>query len=708
MSTSRASTRSPSGLNRRPTMGERASSHSGTTPVASSPLQSTFGGRVNGTPEEDRLTMREREKDRADEKGNARGKAGGVGVGVTRPKRRLSSLPNLKPELNRAMSATSAHSPPQSPLGEPTPNPYRTLQQQSFHNNAQSHASSTGSSTANNYHTVYNRQNPPRLDEKVGMVGYATAMAAASREKEGPPKLWGIELKWISLITLALQNALLTIIMHYSRITASPNRTYSAAAAVLANELLKGTISLFIALKRIDKDMTTSPPPALYSEKGGEDDNRLIKLPSLLHASRLRTLSAAIFSPDCYKLSVPAILYVIQNNLQYVAASNLDVATFQVTYQMKILTTAFFSVMLLGKRLTRAKWASLILLAVGVGIVQIQSTSAPATAHTSHASSGHEHALRSEIPSDPHERVMHPLRGFTAVTLACLTSGLAGVYFEFILKGSSSSNTPPPDLWIRNTQLSLFSLIPALVPIVINPSGPDGAGYISKVLGCFDNFNGWAVGTVLTQTLGGLITALVIRYSDNIMKGFATSLSIVISFMASVALFSYPITLTFVLGASTVLFATYSYNAPAPANSLAPRTSIAVAPGSPITTSAPILGEPEKPSRASSVINLLGLGGASNAGSRKPSMTDVRGYAGGGGGSQLGLSSFGQSQSASASASAPGTPAMSSQSGYSGRSSPGVVPNTNMHGGPGTGFQRGAVGDKVRPILSLDLERKQG
>ena len=191
---------------------------------------------------------------------------------------------------------------------------------------------------------------------------------------------------------------------------------------------------------------------------------------------------------------------------------------------MKVLTTAFFSVLLLRKRLSKAKWASLVMLAVGVAIVQLQSTVAPTTiAHIRpgprvNFSKGNA-ALRSDIPDEMlyvPQRVMHPLRGFIAVTMACLTSGLAGVYFEFILKASSGS-TPPPDLWVRNTQLSLFSLIPALFPLLIMPSGPEGIGWLGRVMASFSNFNGWAMGTVLTQTFGGLITAVVIKYSDNIM-----------------------------------------------------------------------------------------------------------------------------------------------------------------------------------------------
>ncbi|KAH7913738.1 nucleotide-sugar transporter [Hygrophoropsis aurantiaca] len=367
-------------------------------------------------------------------------------------------------------------------------------------------------------------------DEELALEYEELGLLPSDIDTPPVPSLCGVPLKYISLVTLAVQNSLLTIIMHYSRVSIPPSQSYSAPTAVLLNELLKGSISLAIAFTRIDRSTSyaSDTPPGLTTGRFWHPSKVWL---------RIRRLGREVFSPDCWKLSIPAILYVIQNNLQYVAATNLEAATFQVSYQMKILTTAAFSVLLLRKQLSASQWLALFFLAIGVGIVQIQ-TGMGGTAKTAST-------LLFAGTS------MNALKGFMAVVAACFTSGLAGVYFEMVLKNSQA------DLWIRNVQLSAFSLLPALVPIIL--SRPSDAGFISSL---FENFGAWAWATVAIQVFGGLVTAMVIKYSDNILKGFATSLSIVISFLASVALFDFQITFTFILGSVVVLIATWLYNTP--------------------------------------------------------------------------------------------------------------------------------------------------
>ncbi|KAH9459638.1 hypothetical protein MJO29_010703 [Puccinia striiformis f. sp. tritici] len=408
----------------------------------------------------------------------------------------------------------------------------------------------------------------------------------------------GLPFKYVSLISLTLQNSLLAILLHHSR-TIPNTKLYSASAAVLLNEILKCSISFLVALynacnqssssstsinhTRRGKyhpvadttgDETSSLNSTLYSRSSQshheihspfssspkisvspfEQDFQNWKLNSRSYSRMIidhsKQILIEIISTDCWKLSIPAVLYVIQNNLQFVAAANLDVATFSVTYQLKILTTALCSVVMLGRQLSVKKWTALFFLAVGVALVQLQNI----TTTTTEPIKGVKN-----IKTDTSDRFL----GFMAVTSACFTSGLAGVYFELVLKSSNKV-----DLWIRNIQLSLFSLIPALFTTLFT-TNYDGNDHI------FSNFGVWAWATVLTQVVGGLVTALVIKFADNILKGFATSLSIILSTLAGVFIFGTPLPLGSAAGSLVVLAATFAYNSSDdPHSNLRPSNSI--------------------------------------------------------------------------------------------------------------------------------------
>lgn len=48
----------------------------------------------------------------------------------------------------------------------------------------------------------------------------------------------------------------------------------------------------------------------------------------------------------------PAVLYAITNNLQFVAATHLDAATYHVAYQGKLVVTAILAVIILRQKIT--------------------------------------------------------------------------------------------------------------------------------------------------------------------------------------------------------------------------------------------------------------------------------------------------------------------------------------------------------------------
>lgn len=306
------------------------------------------------------------------------------------------------------------------------------------------------------------------------------------------------KLKYLSLLTLTAQNAILGLSMRYSRTREGVDMFYEATAVLMA-ECVKFFTCLFLVFRDVQYDVE-SWKDSLYQ-------------------------TVWVNKVDTLKVCIPSAIYLVQNNLLYVAASNLDVATYQITYQMKILTTAFFSIVILNRTLIKTQWISLVLLVMGVVLVQLSD------------------AKETNVNTENQSRVT----GFFAAITATFLSGLAGIYFEKILKGSDVS------VWMRNVQLSLLSL-PIGVVMVMIKHGQDVTDN-----GFFYGYDAFVWYLVVLNATGGLLVAMVIKYADNILKGFACSLAIIITCIVSVFLFGFTLSLQFIAGAAFVIASVFLY-----------------------------------------------------------------------------------------------------------------------------------------------------
>lgn len=306
-------------------------------------------------------------------------------------------------------------------------------------------------------------------------------------------------LKLITLVTLTLQNAMVALSMRYAR--TRPGDMFISSTAVVMAEIVK----LLVCLVLVYRTEAIS-----WNHFVSLLNNTIIKQPI-----------------DTLKVCIPSLVYLVQNNLLYVSTSNLDAATYQVTYQLKIFTTAVFSVLILKRKLFKHQWFALLVLICGVILVQLNN---------SHDSSLKTHPNQNRFV------------GLGSALIACCLSGFAGVYFEKILKGADIS------VWMRNIQLSLVSVPLGFIVCFLT----DWNKIITN--GFFFGYDLYIVYLICLQAAGGLIVAMVMKYADNILKGFATSLAIVIACVFSMYFFDFTISVQFVLGAILVMISIFLYS----------------------------------------------------------------------------------------------------------------------------------------------------
>jgi len=257
------------------------------------------------------------------------------------------------------------------------------------------------------------------------------------------------------------------------------------------------------------------------------------------------------YSADTLKVAVPAFLYFIQNSLFYVALTNLSSPVFQVLYQMKLLTTAFVSILILSRTYTLSQWISLFTLTFGA-MITIKTNDDDLN------SKGMDHANSKYII------------GILAVIVACLCSAFAGVIFEKFLKKKPTEEEIAlpeqlvcyslPSLWMRNIQLGTFSFIFAVTQrlFVSLTSEKEHTDQHPFLFGF--TISVWIL--VLLRASCGILTAVIIKRMDNVVKSIASSVSVIVGCIMSMFIFGTQLQNSFWLGAIIVVTSSFLFSIP--------------------------------------------------------------------------------------------------------------------------------------------------
>mmetsp|Transcript_136886 Transcript_136886/g.273027 ORF Transcript_136886/g.273027 Transcript_136886/m.273027 type:complete len:381 (-) Transcript_136886:130-1272(-) len=306
----------------------------------------------------------------------------------------------------------------------------------------------------------------------------------------------------VSLIFMVVQTVGIVFLIRLSRAPASNNPGYLNSTVVFCAEMCKAMISMVMLLWE------------MYP----------------LHHMKLVMLMQHCFNVAGLKpVLLPCGLYTLQNNLLYLALSNLSGAEYQVTFQLKILFTALFSVMILGRNLAARQWFALAVLTAGV--MAVQSRSVTETRHSQLSAAAQRRSF-----------------GYGAILGASIISGLAGVCMEKTLK------RPGASMWITNLQSSCAGAFIALTLSLLYDANA------IRSMGFFQGYSSLVWLIIGLQATSGLLVASVLKHADSILKCFGNAVSVVLTCLVSMWVDDLTLDAQFCWGTALVMLAILLYS----------------------------------------------------------------------------------------------------------------------------------------------------
>lgn len=323
--------------------------------------------------------------------------------------------------------------------------------------------------------------------------------------------------RFMILCALTLQTSSYVL---FRRLSAKQHSTFDKSAVLLVAEVWKLVVSVGAILSGLGKGdiehelLSTRENMDSVDEINEPFERRMSDTP-LQHLWFLLTTSGP--------MAIQAVVYLLQNIIAFMALECIDGGMYSLLMQGKIFATAAFSMAIMGRLISPGKWRALLMLVLAV--IQISYDTKPT--NTSAKSTNLY------------------IKGLVFTFLNVMMSGFSTVFMEKTFKDTSKDLT----IWERNFQLSVCSIV-VYFGIVVFDSGLD----------IFHGWNWMAFTISILGALGGIIVAFSLKFTDSILKSFASTMAIVLTTLIEWQFMEGAMSVYVAIGGMFVILSVYAYN----------------------------------------------------------------------------------------------------------------------------------------------------
>ena len=295
-----------------------------------------------------------------------------------------------------------------------------------------------------------------------------------------------------------------------------------AQSAALAATYMFGCITFFLLIRYSKMNEKAGGPK--YDSAAAVFFTELAKLTFSVGAMQYRTgkfLPTSVLRDGSWRTglyyAVPSGIYALYNNLTYWNLTNFDPGTYQVFMQTRVIFTGVLFCYIMKKSLGQRKWVALVTLSFGVAAKYV--------------------TWDLQIDS----RVLFML-------FQASLSAFAGVYNEFLLKRDISMDVNEQNFFMYAFALG-FNL---MIGLYNDPVYYTSFAFVGSL-------NGIVLLIVINGAIVGIVTSLILKFINVIVKAFASACEVLLTAVAAYFLLGESLTARDFIASTIVMGAIYMY-----------------------------------------------------------------------------------------------------------------------------------------------------